>query len=104
MKDVAPSPDLRHWFNHEPQRFAEFSRRYKQELRGAAALEERRKLGKDHVVTLLYGAHDPHINHAAVLLSVLGGRRRAQVKTAKALSPPRVKTTRSPARKSRPLR
>jgi uncharacterized protein YeaO (DUF488 family) len=76
MKDVAPSPDLRRWFNHEPERFAEFSRRYKTELRGAAALEQLRKLGQKNIVTLLYGAHDPQINHAAVLLSVLKGRER----------------------------
>src|SRR3954452_22853316 len=38
MKDVAPSPELRRWFGHEPERFAEFSRRYKKELRENAAL------------------------------------------------------------------
>jgi uncharacterized protein YeaO (DUF488 family) len=71
MKDVAPSPDLRRWFDHQPERFAEFTHRYKRELRGTAALEQLRKLGQKNVVTLLYAAHDPHINHAAVLLSVL---------------------------------
>jgi uncharacterized protein YeaO (DUF488 family) len=75
LKDVAPSPDLRRWFNHDPERFAEFGRRYAQELRGGAALEPLRKLGQKKVVTLLYGAHDPQINHAAVLLSVLRGRK-----------------------------
>jgi uncharacterized protein YeaO (DUF488 family) len=74
MKDVAPSPDLRRWFNHEPERFAEFSQRYRKELRGNAAVEQLRKLGRGHVVTLLYGAHDPQINHAAVLLSALRAR------------------------------
>ena len=81
MKDVAPSPELRRWFGHEPERFAEFSRRYKKELRDNAALEPLRKLGRGNAVTLLYGAHDPTINHAAVLLSVLRGR--AQARSAK---------------------
>jgi uncharacterized protein YeaO (DUF488 family) len=71
MKDVAPSPNLRRWFGHDPERFSEFSTRYKKELRGNIAVEELRKLGRRQKVTLLYAAHDPQINHAAILLSVL---------------------------------
>ena len=74
IKDIAPSPALRKWFDHDPDRFTQFSRRYEKELRTNAALTPLRKLGRGHVVTLLYGAHDPHINHAAVLLSVLRRR------------------------------
>jgi uncharacterized protein YeaO (DUF488 family) len=74
-KDIAPSPPLRVWFSHKPERFAEFKRRYTAELRDNPALPELRKLGKGHLVTLLYGAHDPQINHAVVLLSVLRGKR-----------------------------
>ena len=77
MKDVAPSPSLRQWFGHDPERFAEFRRRYGNELRGLPALAQLRKLGKSKVVTLLYGAHDPNINHAAVLLNALRARIRA---------------------------
>lgn len=32
-KDVAPSSDLRKWYGHDPERFGEFSRRYRDELR-----------------------------------------------------------------------
>jgi uncharacterized protein YeaO (DUF488 family) len=71
MKDVAPSPDLRLWFDHKPERFAEFSRRYEGELASNPAVGELRQLGKDAVVTLLYAAHDREVNHAAVLQSVL---------------------------------
>ena len=71
MKDIAPSPDLRRWFNHQNDRFADFSARYRIELRGSPALAELRSLGAGKMVTLLYAAHDPHVNHAAVLLSVL---------------------------------
>jgi uncharacterized protein YeaO (DUF488 family) len=74
MKDIAPSPKLRVWFGHRPERFSEFSRRYKKELTGNAALRELRKLARRERVTLLYGAHDPKINHAAVLQSILRGR------------------------------
>jgi uncharacterized protein YeaO (DUF488 family) len=71
MKDVAPSPRLRLWFGHKPDRFAEFGKRYKKELAGNPAIPELRKLGKGKVVTLLYGARDPEVNHALVLQSVL---------------------------------
>jgi uncharacterized protein YeaO (DUF488 family) len=81
MKDVAPSPDLRRWFGHQPRRFAEFQNRYEAELREAPALDKLRTLGRRHAVTLLYAAHDPRNNHAAVLLSVLCNQRRAQPKT-----------------------
>lgn len=71
MKDVAPSVPLRLWFGHDPDRFAEFGRKYKAELAKNPALAELRELGKGKVVTLLYAAHDPKINHAVVLQSVL---------------------------------
>jgi uncharacterized protein YeaO (DUF488 family) len=82
MKDVAPSAKLRLWFDHEPERFAEFARRYKKELTGSAALKELRKLGKGKVVTLVYAARDPLVNHARVLLSALRGRSTARSPTA----------------------
>jgi uncharacterized protein YeaO (DUF488 family) len=69
MKDVAPSPALRKWFDHKPERFQEFAKRYRAELKANPALEELRDLkGK---VTLIYGARDPKINHAVVLAKVL---------------------------------
>lgn len=71
MKDVAPSVPLRLWFGHDPDRFAEFGRKYKAELAKNPALAELRELGKGKVITLLYAAHDPKINHAVVLQSVL---------------------------------
>jgi uncharacterized protein YeaO (DUF488 family) len=71
MKDVAPSPRLRLWFGHRPERFAEFGKRYKKELNGNPELAELRKLGRGALVTLLYGARDPQVNHALVLQSVL---------------------------------
>jgi uncharacterized protein YeaO (DUF488 family) len=71
MKDVAPSPRLRLWFGHKPERFAEFGKRYKKELNGNPELAELRNLGRGALVTLLYGARDPQVNHALVLQSVL---------------------------------
>ena len=70
-KDVAPSPDLRKWFDHQPERFEQFADAYRKELAvspaPAALLAELR--GRH--ATLLYGAHDPAINHAVVLAAYL---------------------------------
>jgi len=73
MKEVAPSAELRKWFGHAPEKFAEFKRRYEKEL-SKDALAELRKLGKGQTVTLLYGAKDPKMNQAAVLVALLRGR------------------------------
>jgi uncharacterized protein YeaO (DUF488 family) len=81
-KDVAPSTKLRTWFGHEPERFVEFSRRYKAELAGSAAVRDLRSLGRRSKVTLLYAAHDPKINHAIVLKSVLDRGSKPRGKTA----------------------
>lgn len=75
MKDVAPSPRLRVWFGHKPERFAEFRARYEGELADNPAVTELRELGKKQTVTLLYAARDPEVNHAAVLESYLRKRR-----------------------------
>jgi uncharacterized protein YeaO (DUF488 family) len=39
LKDAAPSTELRRWYGHDPERFAEFSRRYRVELRRPPASE-----------------------------------------------------------------
>lgn len=76
LKEIAPSPDLRRWFGHDPERFAEFSDRYRAELAGndeaVARLEDFLKKGR---VTLLYAAHDEAHNHALVLADVLKRRK-----------------------------
>jgi uncharacterized protein YeaO (DUF488 family) len=71
MKDIAPSAKLRVWFGHKPERFKEFAGRYKKELTGNPRVGELRKLARGRTVTLVYGARDPEVNHAAVLQSVL---------------------------------
>jgi uncharacterized protein YeaO (DUF488 family) len=73
-KQVAPSTDLRKWYAHDPERFAEFSRRYKSELQGpeqARELERLRGLSRDRTVTLLTATKDVHISQAAVLAEMI---------------------------------
>jgi uncharacterized protein YeaO (DUF488 family) len=79
MKEVAPSPRLRKWFGHDPDRWAEFKRRYKAELRQHKdMLADIRKLTKQGTVTLLFGARDEEHNDAVVLAEVLTRGARAR--------------------------
>ena len=72
MKDVAPSTGLRTWWDHDPERFAEFADRYRDELDGSTALAVLRAVcATKPTMTLLYAAHDPKVNHASVLRDVL---------------------------------
>jgi uncharacterized protein YeaO (DUF488 family) len=72
-KDIAPSDSLRKWFGHDPRRFAEFRRRYWQELeRNPGAVADLEAILEKHpVVTLLYSARDPEHNQAVVLREFL---------------------------------
>jgi uncharacterized protein YeaO (DUF488 family) len=68
LKDIAPSVELRTWFGHLPERFEEFTVRYQDELSHNSATIQLQEIMSDHpVVTLLYGAKDPRVNHAVVL-------------------------------------
>ena len=71
MKDVAPSSDLRKWFDHRPERWVEFQQRYRAELRGNPEVETLRKMAAAGAVTLLYGSRNREFNHARVLAEVM---------------------------------
>jgi uncharacterized protein YeaO (DUF488 family) len=72
MKEIAPSSELRVWFGHRPDRFADFATRYVGELDGNPAVEQLVDLvARNPTVTLLYGAKDETVNHAVVLADYL---------------------------------
>ena len=72
LKEVAPSNELRKWFGHDPERFNEFTERYKAELQASGALEDLHQAIQEHPnVTLLYAAHDEQHNNAVVLQELL---------------------------------
>ncbi|HEY4078957.1 MAG TPA: DUF488 family protein [Rhizomicrobium sp.] len=77
-KDIAPSPVLRIWFGHRPERFSEFRKRYLKELSSNPAWNAFRTTFGRKKITLVYGAKDPKINHAVVLASILNRKRRAR--------------------------
>ncbi|MGE5608496.1 MAG: DUF488 domain-containing protein [Bacillota bacterium] len=72
MKEVAPSPELRQWFGHDPAKWAEFQKRYRQELKDKGDLiRQLKQKGEEETVTLVYGAKDEEHNAAVVLKGVL---------------------------------
>ncbi len=74
-KDVAPSTELRTWYQHDPAKFDEFRRRYTAELAQPGpgeALARLRALAAQRPVTLLTATRDVGISQAAVLAEILG--------------------------------
>ena len=71
-KDLAPSAELRTWWNHDPGAMDEFSDHYREELdQNAAVANIYARLTEHSHVTLLYAARDENINHAVVLRDYL---------------------------------
>jgi uncharacterized protein YeaO (DUF488 family) len=74
-RELAPSDELRRWFDHRPERFDEFRSRYREELK-----QERQRVGdlrgraSKGPVTIVYAARDRDHNNAVVLAEVLRER------------------------------
>jgi uncharacterized protein YeaO (DUF488 family) len=71
LKNIAPSPELRKWFCHDPALFDTFKKKYLEELTNdpekMEAVDLVQKKLQDGNVTLVYGAKDPIHNQAVVL-------------------------------------
>ncbi len=79
-RELAPSTALRRWFGHDPARWDEFVRRYREELQAPeqqARLDAQAERARQQTVTLVYGARDEEHNQAIMLRDVLAERRRA---------------------------
>lgn len=76
-KEVAPSDELRKWFDHDPDKYETFKKEYKKEMEENAeqkeSLNHLKKWTKEHNknITLVYGAKDEKYNQAAVLKEIL---------------------------------
>lgn len=72
LKEIAPSDRLRKWFGHDPQKWEEFKKKYKEELEDNLSLIQLENLVKQHKkVTLLFGAKNTENNQAVVLKYLL---------------------------------
>ena len=75
-RELAPSTELRRWFGHDPARFDEFRRRYRDELAvHEDKLSELRRRARAGTVTLVYSARDTEHNDAVVLAEVVRDRK-----------------------------
>ncbi len=75
LKSVAPSAELRKWFDHDPRKWPEFKSRYFAELdAGPPGLDELLNRATDSVVTLVFSARDEQYNQAVALREYLNGR------------------------------
>ena len=98
-KDVAPSSELRHWYDHDPDRFEEFTTRYQRELddgEPAAALAHLRELATAGRLTLLTASKAVDISQAEVLARLLDPEK------CQAATPPGTAVSTSAARQGRP--
>ncbi|PID16697.1 hypothetical protein CSV63_02070 [Sporosarcina sp. P34] len=77
LKEIGPSTELRQWFNHEPGKFDDFKKKYKEELKNNKAqqeeLEKLKNWTKEYKknITLIFGAKDEKNNQAVVLKEIL---------------------------------
>lgn len=75
LKEIAPSTELRKWFNHDPEKWESFRKKYYAELKGNPAVKEMKAVLKKHTVTtLLYSAKNEDYNQAIVLAEYLRGK------------------------------
>ena len=75
IKGVAPSTELRRWFNHDPAKWQEFQTRYRAELRkNQVALEPILAAAAEGAVTLLFSSRDAKHNNVVALKSYLERR------------------------------
>ena len=72
LQDIAPSTELRKWFDHQEERFSEFSKRYKAELDlKKTEIEKLKAVAENRPITLLYSAKNEEFNQAIVLRDYL---------------------------------
>lgn len=72
LKSIAPSHDLRKWFDHDPNKWEEFKERYRRELFGSEAVNEILEILKEHdTVTMVYASKDEEHNSTVLLKEFL---------------------------------
>jgi uncharacterized protein YeaO (DUF488 family) len=76
LKELAPSPELRKWFGHDPARWVEFQRRYFKELAAKRdAIKQLRQRSRQETITFVYAARDEAHSGALALKGYLQRRK-----------------------------
>ncbi len=72
LKDIAPSPELRQWFKHDPAKWEEFQMRYRKELdQNQELVNDLKRKAKGKTITFVYAASDEERNSALLLKNYL---------------------------------
>lgn len=75
FKEIAPSNELRKWYNHDPEKFEAFNKKYHAEIGGTKALNELVDYIKaNKTVTLVFSSKELKLNNVVVLKSILDDR------------------------------
>lgn len=76
LKEIAPSEGLRKWFDHDPEKWEEFKRRYYCELNttGKEAVKKLAEIARKKRVSLVFAARDEYFNNARILKNYLEER------------------------------
>ena len=72
LKEISPSNELRKWYSHDPAKWPEFKKRYKQEIAGQEELLKKiRAEARKQAVTLLFSSKELKLNNAVALKEIL---------------------------------
>jgi uncharacterized protein YeaO (DUF488 family) len=74
IKEIAPSNELRKWFNHDLNKWGVFKRRYFKEIQTKLEMEEIVNLARQGSVTLLFGSKEERFNNAVALKEYIDTR------------------------------
>jgi len=79
LKSIAPTTDLRQWYQHDPEKWPEFKQRYFEELNtNKSAVDELLKLAETSSVVLLYASKEAHLNNAVALKDYVSERQSSE--------------------------
>lgn len=68
VKEIAPTTELRKWYNHDPGKWTEFRRRYFEELdQHPETVSELVELARERKITFLFSSKETKLNNASAL-------------------------------------
>jgi uncharacterized protein YeaO (DUF488 family) len=77
LKEIAPSNELRKWYSHDPKKWAEFRKRYFDDLDTKRELVNQIvQKTKERDVTLLYSSKEEKINNAVALKEYIAKKKK----------------------------
>lgn len=72
FKEIAPSSELRKWYDHDPEKFEAFNQKYHAEIDGTKVLDELIDYIREHkTVTLVFSSKELKLNNAMVLKNII---------------------------------